>query len=395
MALDRHLSGSPPQDETSLKLLIGQQAQADWELFFTLSLDLMCIIGFDGYFKRLNPAWEEVLGFNHAELLSQPFIDFVHPADREPTRVELQRHIAGSNTRNFENRYRCKDGSYRWFSWKTLSPAEQSIYVVARDVTLEKQIQAATRSAVAAAELEELSRLKDEFLSTISHELRSPITNIKMAIHLLAIALNQNQTSLEPPPKSSKVARYFQVLQDECDREIRLINDLLDIQPSNVEVQALALETILLESWLRRIVEPFQARAYSRKQTLQLNLPSAMPPLVSERASLERILVELLNNACKYTPPGEQIILQANVRLGKTQIEVMNSGVEIPVEQLDRIFDKFYRIPSIDSWKQGGTGLGLALVKKLTERLGGRVWVESASNQTCFTVELSTHSPTG
>ena len=99
-------------------------------------------------------------------------------------------------------------------------------------------------------------------------------------------------------------------------------------------------------------------------------------------------MVELLNNACKYTPPGEQIVLKANARPGKIQIEVMNSGVEIPANELSRIFDKFYRIPSTDSWKQGGTGLGLALVKKLTERLGGEIWVESAFNQTCFTVEL-------
>ena len=139
-----------------------------------------------------------------------------------------------------------------------------------------------------AEELEKISRLKDEFLSTVSHELRSPIANIKMAIHMLAIALNQNRgpsSKTSPPAESSKVVRYFQILQDECDREIRLINDLLDIQPSDA-IPALLLETIDLKTWLSQIVEPFQGRVRSRSQTLQLDFPAALPPLVSDRLSL-------------------------------------------------------------------------------------------------------------
>jgi signal transduction histidine kinase len=104
---------------------------------------------------------------------------------------------------------------------------------------------------------------------------------------------------------------------------------------------------------------------------------------------LGRILTELLKNACKYTPLGEQITVTACAKAETIQISVTNSGIEIPASELPHVFEKFYRVPSADPWKQGGTGLGLSLAKKRTEYLGGRIWVESASGRTCFTVELA------
>ncbi len=141
-----------------------------------------------------------------------------------------------------------------------------------------------------------------------------------------------------------------------------------------------------------QLVEPFGERAHNRQQTLLFDIPADLPPFVSNPASLERIVAELLNNACKYTPPGEKITLAARTQNGVMQLQVSNFGVEIPAHELPRIFDKFYRVPSTDPWKQGGTGLGLALVQKLTEHLGGCIWVESASLKTCFTVELPIHA---
>ncbi len=117
--------------------------------------------------------------------------------------------------------------------------------------------------------------------------------------------------------------------------------------------------------------------------------------LLGDSTSLERILAELLNNACKYTPPGERITMTACAANGVIQLKVSNSGVEIPAHELPRIFDKFYRVPSADPWKQGGTGLGLALVQKLAEHLGACIWVESASGQTCFTIEFSYFGSSG
>lgn len=249
--------------------------------------------------------------------------------------------------------------------------AEKSRLAQARTEQLEVQM----------AELEKLNQLKDDFLSTVSHELRTPMANIKMAIEMLKVTLAQM-------PKPS-AARYLQILNTECEREIELINNLLDLQRLEAGEQPIHAEIINLQTWLPKLIEPFHERAKNRQLNLEVQVPAELPPLISDSASLERIVVELLNNACKYTPPGEKIMLVACVENKVIQLQVINSyNFEIPASELLRIFDKFYRVPSADPWKQGGTGLGLALVKKLAEHLRGSISVESACNQICFTVEL-------
>ena len=235
-----------------------------------------------------------------------------------------------------------------------------------------------------AEELEKLNNLKDDFLSTVSHELRSPLTNIKMALKMLEMSLKQ----IDLGKHQGKIPRYLQILQDESERELNLINDLLDLSRLEAGGQTLELTNIDLQSWLPQVIEPFIARANDQEQLLVAELPAQLPPLISDQNALERILGELLNNACKYTPAGEKIRLSAQAKEGTTQFQVSNSGVEIAAGEISQIFDKFYRIPKLDLRKHGGTGLGLALVKKLVEHLGGTITAESFTAQTIFTVQL-------
>jgi PAS domain S-box-containing protein len=124
--------------------VIRERRTAEEELsqFFTLSLDMLCIAGFDGMFKHINPAWEKTLGIPIEALLSRPYVDFVHPDDLESTKQEAKKIDEGASTISFENRYRCADGSYLWLLWKaTPNPAQKLIYAVARDITQRKQIE--------------------------------------------------------------------------------------------------------------------------------------------------------------------------------------------------------------------------------------------------------------
>jgi PAS domain S-box-containing protein len=108
--------------------------------FFEVSIDMLCVLGFNGYFRRVNPAWQRTLGFTREELTSRPFIDFVHPDDRERTLEQNARVRAGGQALAFENRYRCRDGSYRWLRWNAAPDCvEQVIYSAARDITEAKK----------------------------------------------------------------------------------------------------------------------------------------------------------------------------------------------------------------------------------------------------------------
>ncbi len=235
-------------------------------------------------------------------------------------------------------------------------------------------------------ELEKLHQLKDDFLSSVSHELRTPLTNMKMAIHLLKIA----KTELAQE-------RYLEVLQSECVREIELVNNLLDLQRLEVATYSLSPQVVILNDWLPLLLEPFKLRTQKRQQRLDVNISPGISELICDQSCLERILVELLNNACKYTSDEGKITLKIHAELDYSPfthkpepmaIFTISNSTEIPAVELPRIFEKFYRIPNADPWKQGGTGLGLALVQKLVAQLQGTISVESVLGWTTFSVKL-------
>lgn len=136
--------GSDPGPESSAgggtEQAVAAAVRATEDRFFETSIDMLCYLGFDGYFVRLNPAWERTLGFSVEELMLRPFIEFVHPDDRERTLAQNARVRDGGRALSFENRYLCRDGSYRWFHWNAASDARGTlIYSVARDVTESKR----------------------------------------------------------------------------------------------------------------------------------------------------------------------------------------------------------------------------------------------------------------
>jgi signal transduction histidine kinase len=145
-----------------------------------------------------------------------------------------------------------------------------------------------------------------------------------------------------------------------------------------------------LTTWISSQVESFITRTQQQQQSLILRLPANLPPFTTDTSHLQRIVQELLHNACKYTPPGETIRIAASALTAQNlmELKIANSGVSLSALECDRIFDRFYRIPNNDPWKHGGTGLGLALVKKLVEYMQGTIWAESKAKHLQFVIRL-------
>jgi len=248
------------------------------------------------------------------------------------------------------------------------------------------------------AEFQQSSSLKDDFISTVAHELRSPLATMKMAIEMLQLI-----------PDAKRRQSYLEVLQSACDREVELINDLLDLQRLEAHAEQDILEAVDLQNWILPIAESFKVRAQQRQQAIQIHLDPDMAPFLTSPSGLGRILTELFNNACKYTPPEGKIILKVfqeerREDCLKTKDEqkccssflpsptflyfVLSNEAEVPAESLPRLFERFYRVPNGDRWHQGGTGLGLSLVQKFIEHMNGTIHVDSEAGWTHFTVQL-------
>ncbi|BAY15077.1 GAF sensor signal transduction histidine kinase [Anabaenopsis circularis NIES-21] len=205
--------------------------------------------------------------------------------------------------------------------------------------------------------------------------------------------------------ENNKTIQYFAMLQSECDRELGLIEDILNLQHLQAGTYPQQFTNINLHDLILHIIEPLETQFQNQQQTFEINLTPDLPTIEIDSFSLSHILTELLNNARKYTPVGEKTSLGVTVIQDETatedkipehfaskpsflQLIVSNTGVTIAPEELTRIFDKFYRIPSQNPWQHSGTGLGLALVKKLVEQMNGKIVAQSANNLTQFIVRL-------
>ncbi|MGF1541006.1 MAG: GAF domain-containing protein [Pleurocapsa sp.] len=240
------------------------------------------------------------------------------------------------------------------------------------------------QAQVQVEELEKLNTLKDDFLRTISHELRTPMSSIQLASETLEILLAKEIGS----NRSATFNKVLEIFRSACQRQNQLVNDLLTLCYIDAKKEILSFKDLELSIWIPQIIEPFYEQIKAQEQQLIVNIPEELPVLRSDISSIKRILSELLNNACKYTPRGENIIVTASAIDNGIKLKVTNTGIEISQREQQKVFEKFYRIPNHDPWQYGGTGIGLALIKKLIELLQGTINLESQEGQTTFILEF-------
>jgi len=334
------------------------RAQEQIERFFTMSGDLLCIAGFDGYFTRINESWHRTLGYTTTELMSRPLMDFVHQDDREATRTMFAGLMRGVPIQAFENRYRCKDGTYRWLSWTaTPKPDERLVYAVVHDATTRKRLEHQT--------LETL-KMRNDFVSFVTHQLRTPLSGIRWMLELAG-------ETADPAEKAS----YIGDAHESANRLIGLVNDLLDLSRLESGKLPVTVEPVRLREMTEAVVGEVATLVREKRHVLDVESIPDLPVAMLDGQLTRQVILNLVSNAIKYTPPGGRIAIRIGREDGSLRWSIQDNGIGVPPSSQKRLFEKFFRAENAHAVDTEGTGLGLYLVRLIVERLGGRIACES------------------
>jgi PAS domain S-box-containing protein len=339
-----------------------EHARNVFNRFFTLSLDLMCICGTDGYFRRVNPAFMR-LGHSEEELLSAPMVSFMHPEDRVRTQVNLRKLEAGENTTGSENRYRCKDGSYRWIAWNSTPEGDGTIYAIGRDITEAKRASEELRQAKVVAE--SANRELESFSYTVAHDLRAPLRSIDG----FSLALLEDyEDKLDEEGKG-----YLGRLRSGSQRMAQLIDDLLAL--SRLSRGELQLQTIDLTQIARGVLE--RLRETYRERNVEAQVADGLTARGDARL-IANALENLLGNAWKFTAKTEHAKIEVGVGMenGERAFFVRDNGAGFDMTFAHKLFGAFQRLHTTTEFE--GNGIGLASVQRIIHRHGGRIWAQAA-----------------
>ena len=343
-------------------------SREEMDQFFAMSLDLLCIADLSGTFTRVNPAWEEVLGWTASDLTAAPYLGLVHPDDTASTARESAKLAGGGVTVDFENRYRCKDGSHRWLSWKAVAnPRRARVYATARDVTNEKR--AARELHQYAAELSAANRELEAFSYSVSHDLRSPLRSID----------GFSQALLEDcgDRLGTDGQEHLRRIRGAAQHMGQLIDDLLKL--ARVTRAELNFETIDLSEIARRTLTGLTER--DRTRAVEWHVEPGLHATGDARL-LEIAMANLLENSWKFTGKQTMARIEFGMRNGAgrpREYYVRDNGAGFDAAYASKLFAAFQRLHHASDFP--GTGIGLATVQRIVTRHGGHIRAEGVPQQ--------------
>ncbi|MFC0678822.1 PAS domain S-box protein [Lysobacter korlensis] len=337
----------------------------------------------DGYSDYFNRQWYEFTGAAEGESYGDGWMRLLHPDDVERTRQRWEQSRTTGQMYEIEYRLRHRSGDYRWVLARGV-PVKINDGDVVRWMGTCTDIHEHRRLLDALGEREEALRLadrrKDEFLAMLAHELRNPLAPISTAAQLLRLAADDPQ----------RVRASAEVIGRQITHLTNLVDDLLDVSRVTRGLVQLDMETLDLSGVVAAAVEQSRPLITARGHALSIRSGPGAPCVQGDRTRLVQVIVNLLNNAAKYTPPGGHITVEVEASDGMARVSVTDNGIGIDKALLPNVFDLFSQGTRTPDRSQGGLGIGLALVRSLVGLHGGRISAESqgANAGSRFTIEL-------
>ncbi|QJR37316.1 hybrid sensor histidine kinase/response regulator [Gemmatimonas groenlandica] len=350
-----------------------RRMQVERDRFFDLSLDMLSIANYDGWFTHVNPAWTRCLGWTAEELTSRPLIEFVHPDDRDKVFADRKKIFPGQPMRDIENRYRCKDGSYRWLSWSVHPQVDtRQVIGVVRDITEKKRDEAERRLLEARVARAQRMEGIGTLAGGIAHDLNNVLAPILLSIEVLKDELG-----------SDTQREVLETIEASARRGADMVRQVLSYA-RGVEGQRV---TLSMSAVMRDVLRLVRDRLMSDVQ-IHTSLPEHLWTFAGDSTQIQQVMLNLLLNAKDAMPGGGAITIAArNVDLRSVdipepglppgaylQIEVRDTGYGILTEHLDKIFDPFFTTKGIGE----GSGLGLSTSHAIVRSHGGFFQVESS-----------------
>ena len=374
------------EEERMQRKLDETNARLEWETrrnhFFRLSIELLAIASYEGVFTQTNPTWQKTLGYGESELHGQALQDFIHPDDLTATNEIIGNILKAETSLYFENRFRAKNGSYRWLGW-TIAPfaAEGLLYIFARDMTERRERENEIRRLNGDLEqrtlsLQLLNQELESFSYSLAHDLRTPLRSIT--------AYSEMMAGGEAGELTSEAMKMVRTIQRNSGRMTQLMDDFLaffrvarkDVKQEKIVMTAIAREAIATVS-------------VDSKRQVDFKV-GMLPPSKGDPAMILQVLVNLISNAVKFTALKEKAEIEIGCLSDRVPAVyyIKDNGVGFNMKYYSRLFGVFERLHRREEFD--GTGIGLAIVQKIVQRHGGSVWAESViDNGATFYFTLS------
>ncbi|MBI2001670.1 MAG: response regulator [candidate division NC10 bacterium] len=315
----------------------------------------------------VNPAGLAILSRPELELIGTPLTDILTADHRTTLQEAVARLRASPDKTGDAVSLRYRDRVLRIaFAWILPDDPDSGFFMIMQDITdLARKIE---ELSTLNARLQELERLRSEFLAMVSHDLHTPLTAIKGSMEVLLHEGVGIELSRE----------LLGIAQKNTDRLFRMVSDILDlarIEAGRFEIRREPFDVVV---GLRGTIDRLRRLAQDRQISLTLQAGDGLPLVPADSLRMDQVFTNLLSNAMKFTPRSGQIGVTVQELPAELLVQIQDSGMGIPAEHLDRIFERFYRVPLPAEEKVEGTGLGLSICKAIVEEHGGRIWVESA-----------------